>query len=138
MAYEVVQAKFRTELHARWSAFFDHLRIPWAYEPITFYDTQGAPRTPAFWLPQQRIWLDSEPQAPEWWGRFAMAAAGSDHWAVGYWGEKAERCLPVDVPEEWHGLPLLAEGLLFPDDEYGPWQLFEALGMRTYDDEPYQ
>lgn len=66
-----------------------------------------------------------------------MAAVGSDHWAVGDWGDKAERCLPVDVPEEWQGLPLLAEGLL-PDDEYGPWQLFEAGGMRTYDDEPYQ
>ncbi|MGW0206096.1 hypothetical protein ACWDZ8_09810 [Streptomyces sp. NPDC003233] len=67
-----------------------------------------------------------------------MAAVGSDHWAVGYWGDKAERCLPVDVPEEWQGLPLLAEGWLFPDDEYGPWQLFEAGGMRTYDDESYQ
>ncbi|MEH0572853.1 hypothetical protein [Streptomyces scabiei] len=138
MAYEVVQAKFRTELHARWSVFFDHLRIPWAYEPVAFCDAQGAPRTPAFWLPQQRIWFDAEPQAPAWWGRFAMAAAGSDHWTAGYWGEEAERCLPVDVPEEWHGLPLLAEGLLFPDDDYGPWQFFDARGMRTYDDEPYQ
>lgn len=34
MACEVVKAKFRTELHARWSIFFDHLRIPWAYEPV--------------------------------------------------------------------------------------------------------
>ncbi|MFF8195688.1 hypothetical protein ACF05L_33565 [Streptomyces bobili] len=39
---------------------------------------------------------------------------------------------------DWQGLPLLAEGPLFPDDEYGPWQLFEAGGMRTHDDEPYQ
>ncbi|MGA5442260.1 hypothetical protein ACPCKW_22460 [Streptomyces griseoincarnatus] len=138
MAYEVVTAKFRTELHARWSIFFDHLRIPWAYEPVTFNDTQGTPRTPTFWLPQQRIWFNAEPQAPAWWGRFAMAAAGSDHWAAHYWGERADHCLPVEVPEEWHGLPLLAEGLLFPDDEYGPWQLFEASGMRSYDDEPYQ
>ncbi|MEU0343803.1 hypothetical protein ABZ092_33820 [Streptomyces bobili] len=138
MAYEVVTAKFRTELHARWSIFFDHLRIPWAYEPVFFNDTQGTPRTPTFWLPQQRIWFNAEPQAPAWWGRFAMAAAGSDHWAAAYWGTKAEHCLPVEVPEEWHGLPLLAEGPLFPDDEYGPWQMFEASGMRSYDDEPYQ
>ncbi|MEV6532809.1 hypothetical protein AB0M86_25010 [Streptomyces sp. NPDC051639] len=138
MAYEVVRAKFHTELHARWSVFFDHLQILWAYEPVTFHDAFGAPRTPAFWLPEQRIWFDAQPQAPEWWGRFAMSAAGSDHWAVGSWGEKAERCLPVEVPEEWRGLPLLAEGLLFPDDEIGPWQFFEAQGMRTYDDQPYQ
>ena len=137
MGYEVVAAEFHTELHARWSVFFDHLRIPWAYEPVTFHDTEGAPRTPAFWLPEQRIWFDAEPQAPKWWGRFAMAAAGRDQW-VDYWGERAEQCPPVDVPEEWHGLPLLAEGALFPDDADGLWQLFEAHGMRTYDDEPYQ
>ncbi|MGX1266893.1 hypothetical protein [Streptomyces phaeoluteigriseus] len=138
MAYEVVKAEFRTELHARWSVFFDHLQIPWAYEPVTFYDAEGAPRTPAFWLPQQRIWFDAKPQAPAWWGRFALAATGSDHWPDCFWGEQAEHCLPVDVPEDWQGLPLLAEGPLFPDDEYGPWQLFEAGGMRTHDDEPYQ
>ncbi|MEU5632195.1 hypothetical protein ACH47C_23800 [Streptomyces rishiriensis] len=138
MAYEVVKARFRTELHARWSVFFDHLRIPWAYEPLTFRDADGAPRVPAFWLPQHRIWFDAEPQAPAWWGRFAMAAAGSDHWAAGYWGEEAERCLPVDVQEEWRGLPLLAEGLEFPCDDYQPWQFFDARGMRTHDDEPYQ
>lgn len=28
MAYEVVKAEFHTELHARWSVFFDHLQIP--------------------------------------------------------------------------------------------------------------
>ncbi|MFG3517594.1 hypothetical protein [Streptomyces bobili] len=138
MAYEVVTAEFRTELHARWSIFFDHLGIPWAYEPVTFYDAEGAPRTPAFWLPRQRTWFHAAPQAPSWWGRFAMAVAGSDYWAAGYWGEKAELCPPVDVPEQWLGQPLLAEGLLFPDDEYGPWQMFEAVGMRTHDDEPYQ
>ncbi|MEU9405829.1 hypothetical protein AB0E08_08995 [Streptomyces sp. NPDC048281] len=138
MAYEVVTAKFRTELHARWSIFFDHLQIPWAYEPVTFYDAKGAPRTPSFWLPRQQIWFDAEPQAPQWWGRFAMAAAASTRWARGYWGETAEPCLPVDVPEEWQGLPLLAEGVLFPDDEWEPWQAFGAGGMRTYDEEPYQ
>lgn len=30
MTYEVVTTEFRTELHARWSVFFDHLRVPWA------------------------------------------------------------------------------------------------------------
>ncbi|WUA20640.1 winged helix-turn-helix domain-containing protein (plasmid) [Streptomyces anthocyanicus] len=37
-----------TELHARWPVFFDHLRVPWAYELVTFYDSHDSPRTPAF------------------------------------------------------------------------------------------
>ncbi|MFG2394583.1 hypothetical protein ACGFYF_37725 [Streptomyces lavendulae] len=97
MAYEVIRAEFRTELHARWSVFFDHLRVPWAYEPVTFYDSQGSPRTPAFWLPEQRMWFAAELEAPVWWGRFAMAAEGSDYWGDG-WAEQAGRCLPVEVP----------------------------------------
>lgn len=34
MAYEVIKVEFRTELHARWPVFFDHLRVPWSYEPV--------------------------------------------------------------------------------------------------------
>lgn len=37
-----------TELHARWPVFFDHLRVPWPYELVTFYDSHDSPRTPAF------------------------------------------------------------------------------------------
>ncbi|KFG76955.1 hypothetical protein [Streptomyces mutabilis] len=129
--------------------FFDHLRVPWAYEPVTFYDSQDSSCTPAFWLPEQRIWFAAEREAPVWWGRFAMAAEGSDYWG-GSWGEEAGRCLPVGVPEEWQGLTLLSEGPFFPDDDPGidswgrpdpcggPWRFHEATGMRTYDDEPYQ
>lgn len=147
--YEGVKVEFRTELHARWSVFFDHLRVPWAYEPVTFYDSQGSPRTPAFWLPEQRIWFAAELEAPVWWGRFAMAAEGSDYWSGG-WGEEADSCLPVEVPEEWKGRTLLAEGPFFPDDTpginswgqpapwRGPWRFHEALGMCTYNDAPYQ
>ncbi|MFD4994763.1 hypothetical protein [Streptomyces buecherae] len=71
MVYEVIKVKFRTELHARWSVFFDHLRVPWAYEPVTFRDSAGSPRTPAFWLPEQRIW--SVPRPPR---HTARASAG--------------------------------------------------------------
>lgn len=149
MAYEVIKVEFRTELHARWSVFFDHLRVPWAYEPVTFYDSEGSPCTPAFWLPEQRIWFAAELEAPLWWGRFAMAAEGSDCWGDG-WREGAGRCLPVEVPEEWQGLTLLSKGPFFPCDAPGvdswgrpdpwdgPWRFHEAKGMRTYDDEPYQ
>ncbi|MFF1405092.1 hypothetical protein [Streptomyces sp. NPDC058294] len=149
MVYEVIKTEFRTELHARWSVFFDHLRVPYAYEPVTFYDSVGTPRTPAFWLPEQRIWFAAELEAPAWWGRFAMAAEGNDYWGDG-WGEEAGRCLPIEVPEDWQGLTLLAEGPFFPDDDpgidswgrpdpwNGPWRFHEANGMRTYDDEPYQ
>ncbi|MGW6202277.1 hypothetical protein ACWF9B_01290 [Streptomyces sp. NPDC055089] len=149
MAFEVIGVGFRTELHARWSVFFDQLRVPWAYEPVTFHDREGTPRTPAFWLPEQRIWFAAALEAPAWWGRFAMAAEGSDYWGK-RWGEEADRCRPVEVPEEWQGLTLLSEGPFFPDDDPGvdswgrpdpwdgPWRLHEAAGMRTYDDEPYQ
>ncbi|WP_331745942.1 hypothetical protein [Streptomyces virginiae] len=149
MGYEVIRVEFRTELHARWSVFFDHLRVPWAYEPVTFYDTGGTPRTPAFWLPEQRIWFTAEVEAPAWWGRFAMAAEGNDEWSGG-WGEEADSCPAVEVPEEWQGGTLLAEGPFFPDDEpafdtwgrpdlwHGPWKFHEAHGMHTYDDSPYQ
>jgi hypothetical protein len=145
MTYEVVTVEFRTELHARWSIFFDHLKVPWAYEPVGFADAQGTLRTPAFWLPEQRIWFDAEVVTPAWWGRFAMAAAGSDDWADHFFDEDAGRCLPVQVPEHWRGLPLLFEGPNLPDGEPGdgditdgPWRLVETLGMRTYDDQPYQ
>jgi hypothetical protein len=149
VTYEVIKVEFRTELHARWSVFFDHLRVPWAYEPVTFYDSAGSPRTPAFWLPEQRIWFTAEVEAPVWWGRFAMAAAGCDEW-FGDQDEEADGCPPVEVPEEWHGKALLAEGPFFPDDTAGvdkwgrpgpwdgPWRFHEANGMSVYDDEPYQ
>ncbi|MFF2374931.1 hypothetical protein ACFVUW_11165 [Streptomyces xiamenensis] len=32
MAYEVIKVGFCTELHARWSVLFDHLRVPYVYE----------------------------------------------------------------------------------------------------------
>nr|MDT0521280.1 hypothetical protein [Streptomyces sp. DSM 41633] len=149
MGYEVIRVEFRTELHARWSVFFDHLRVPWAYEPVTVYDTEGTPRTPAFWLPEQRIWFTAEVEAPAWWGRFAMAAEGNDEWSGG-WGEEADSCPAVEVPEEWQGGTLLAEGPFFPGDEpafdtwgrpdlwHGPWKFHESHGMHTYDDSPYQ
>ncbi|MFI7337064.1 hypothetical protein ACIBUY_03890 [Streptomyces sp. NPDC050085] len=149
MAYEVVKVGFRTELHARWSVFFDHLRVPWAYEPVTFYDAESSPRTPTFWLPQQRIWFMAEAEPPAWWARFAMAAGGYEEWFEGR-DENADRCMPVVVPEEWHGQVLLAEGPFFPEDTAdvdtwgrldplsGPWRFYEANGMSIYDDEPYQ
>ncbi len=118
MTYEVVTTEFRTELRARWSVFSDHLRVPWAYEPVTFYDSQGSSCTPAFWLPEQRIWFAAEREAPVWWGRFAMSAEGSDYWG-GSRGEEAGRCLLVGVPEEWQGLTLLSEGPFFPDEDPG-------------------
>lgn len=149
MSYEVIRVEFRTELHARWSVFFDHLRVPWAYEPATFYDSEGSPCTPAFWLPEQRIWFMAEVEAPAWWGRFAMAASDCDEW-FGDRDEGVGSCPPVQVPEEWHGKALLAEGPFFPDDSAdvgawgrsapwnGPWRFHEANGMSIYGDEPYQ
>lgn len=114
MAYEVSRVEFRTELHARWSVFFDHLMVPWAYEPVTFHDKTGAPRTPAFWLPEQRFWFTAEVEAPAWWGQFTMAAEGATLWPERSWSEEAGLLPPVEVPEQWRGTTLLAEGPFFP------------------------
>ncbi|WP_159026606.1 hypothetical protein [Streptomyces vietnamensis] len=113
MAYEVIRMEFQTELHARWSVFFDHLQVPWAYEPVTFHDDEGSPCTPAFWLPEQRIWFAAEVEAPVWWDRFAMAAEGQDEW-LDRGGEEPDWCPPVEVPKKWRGTTLLAEGPFFP------------------------
>lgn len=150
MAYEVSRVEFRTELHARWSVFFDHLMVPWAYEPVTFHDKTGAPRTPAFWLPEQRFWFTAEVEAPAWWGQFTMAAEGATLWPERSWSEEAGLLPPVEVPEQWRGTTLLAEGPFFPEDVgaldpwgrpdlwNGPWRLYELNGMQTFDDSPYQ
>ncbi|MFE6713974.1 hypothetical protein [Streptomyces sp. NPDC057695] len=149
MAYEVIELEFQTELHARWSVFFDHLQVPWVYEPVTFYDDEGSPCTPPFWLPEQRIWFAAEVEAPVWWDRFAMAAEGQDEW-LARGNEEPDWCPPVEVPKKWHGTTLLVEGSFFPDDVPGvdswgrptpwdgPWRLYENNGMSAYGDSPYQ
>lgn len=142
MMYEVVTTEFRTELHARWSVFFDHLEVPWLYEPATFHDSAGTPRTPAFWLPRERTWFDAELEGPPpWWARFAAAA--NDHAYCGDgWAGDTEDSLPIEVGEEWRGVTMLALGWI--PDGYGstchvdgPWRDNQH-GMLTSGDACYQ
>jgi hypothetical protein len=100
MTYEVITTEFRTELHARWSVFFDHLEAPWLYEPATFHDSAGTPCTPAFWLPRERTWFDVELEGPPpWWARFAATANDHAYCADG-WAGDTEDSLPIEVGEE--------------------------------------
>ncbi len=150
MAYEVVTARFRTELHARWSVFFDHLQVPWAYEPATFHDSAGTPCRPAFWLPRERIWFDAEQeQAPAWWGHFAAAVCNRGRELdleedEQHWGEESAHGLPIEVDEEWQGQALISLGGI-PDGgsrnnrpHDGPWHRHRDMGMFTDNDAPYQ
>ena len=96
VVYERVRVRFRTELHARWSAFFDALEVAWVYEPRPFVNQAGHSITPAFWLPRQRIWFDAQDdsyQLVSWWMQFAGAVHG-------YTGEDLKEIAP-DMPSGW-------------------------------------
>ncbi|MFZ3562798.1 hypothetical protein [Streptomyces sp. BH055] len=152
MAHEVVEEHFRSELHLRWSVFFDHLNIPYSYEPTSFRSADGQACTPAFWLPHQRIWFDAEPDAaPAWWERFALCARGDTqgtNWTGMFEKDWEDRqpppgvtFVPFDVSERWRGQALLSLGDLPPwatGDWGGPWDHHPEHGMYTADDALYR
>ncbi|GHD37419.1 hypothetical protein [Nocardiopsis kunsanensis] len=49
--------RFRSRLEARWAVFFDHLGIPWEYEPQG-YLVDGKPYLPDFYLPTSGLWVE--------------------------------------------------------------------------------
>lgn len=51
--------RFRSRLEARWAVFFDHLDIPWEYEPEGFH-TEDGPYLPDFRL-WGRVWAEVKP-----------------------------------------------------------------------------
>ncbi|MFI9311458.1 hypothetical protein [Streptomyces triculaminicus] len=147
MAYEVITAQFCRELDARWSVFFDHLEVPYVYEPESFRATDGTECTPAFWLPRERLWFVPEVEsAPPWWSRFAAAASNQgfvwDPWADSD-DEQSIDPTPFEVAEQWQGNALLCLGgipdghALSPDPIKGPWHGHD-LGMYSEGDFPYQ
>lgn len=109
MEHQVVTAVFRTRSHARWSVVFEQLGIGHQYQPWTFRSRPGSCFTPAFWLPEQRLWFDAvsaEPSVPVDWRGFAHAAdprrnPGTD--------------TSFEVAEGWRGQSLLAIGRFHPD-----------------------
>ncbi|MET9535746.1 hypothetical protein ABZY02_35215 [Streptomyces sp. NPDC006649] len=148
MGYEAVKARFRTELHARWSVFFDRLEVPWVYEPQMFRGDDGFECVPTFWLPRERSWFVAEPDSvPVWWPRFAAAAqgAGYDN-GVEAWDEDEElcECPPIEVGEEWQGATLLCVGdvpsgyVRLQDPRDTPWDRHEFAGMDAGGDAPYR
>jgi hypothetical protein len=57
--------RFRSRLEARWAVFFDHLGIPWEYEPEGYLcsyrltlDEGTFPYLPDFYLPTQQMWVE--------------------------------------------------------------------------------
>ncbi|WP_372411993.1 hypothetical protein [Streptomyces luteireticuli] len=150
MVYEVVEARFRTELEARWSVFFDYLEVPYTYEPATFKAGDGSVCTPAFWLPRERLWFVAALEtAPPWWCRFA-AAASNQGWVWDTWKYSDEEDEETDVDptpfavgEQWQGSALLSLGGIpdgyarSPHLTQGPWREHH-FGMYTENDCPYQ
>lgn len=57
--------RFRSRLEARWAVFFDALGIQYEYEKEGFELDGGERYLPDFWLPQQEIWVEVKPEAPE-------------------------------------------------------------------------
>jgi hypothetical protein len=49
--------RFRSRLEARWAVFFDHLGIPWQYEPQG-YLVDGKPYLPDFRLTECDTWVE--------------------------------------------------------------------------------
>lgn len=49
--------RFRSRLEARWAVFFNHLGIPWDYEPQG-YLVNGKPYLPDFYLPDCGTWVE--------------------------------------------------------------------------------
>ena len=62
---------FRTELDARWAAFFDSLGVDYQYEPTKF-EKGEASYTPTFFLPESKTWVAVFPTDE------ALAAKGKD------------------------------------------------------------
>jgi hypothetical protein len=51
--------RFRSRLEARHAVLFDHLDIPWEYEPQGYLIGEGRrPYLPDFHLPEQRAWVE--------------------------------------------------------------------------------
>jgi hypothetical protein len=129
--YTLVEVPFRTELHARWSVFFDDLNVHYLYTPCTFVDRTGQSYSPAFWLPAQKVWFHAEEhRAPQWWQEFQRK--------VTPW--RTKRTQKVDP--QWRGDALLAVGPIpsphIYDEFAGPWHTHQEPGMQVIGDACYQ
>ncbi|WP_210751119.1 hypothetical protein [Nocardiopsis alborubida] len=118
MSYTLVEARFDSDLHARWSVFFDDLHINYLYTPCTFKDRTGQDYSPAFYLPEQKVWVHAEVErAPQWWNEFRLNAS------------KLLRTNRSQFAPQWRGDALLTVGPFpFPylyNTPAGPWHPHE-------------
>lgn len=49
---------FRSRLEARWAVFFDHMEIPWLYEPEGYVINKNRLYLPDFYLPECGTWIE--------------------------------------------------------------------------------
>lgn len=55
--------RFRSRLEVRWAIFFDHLRVPYQYEPRNF-KLGNLWYLPDFYLPRLCVWVEIKGQTP--------------------------------------------------------------------------
>lgn len=75
---EYAGCRFRSRLEARWAVVFDHLLIPWQYEPQGFERVWGGENVrylPDFYLPESETWVEvkgSQKQLDRDWERMEI------------------------------------------------------------------
>lgn len=132
MSYTLVEVRFDSDLHARWSVFFDDLHINYLYTPCTFKDRTGRDYSPAFWLPEQKVWFHAEEeQAPQWWHQFQLTTT-----------TRLRTTRTQKAAPQWRGDALLAVGPIPPpctiDATVCPWHNHSESEMRMAGETGYQ
>lgn len=132
VSYTLVEARFDSDLHARWSVFFDDLNVNYLYTPCTFKDRTGRDYSPAFWLPEQKVWFHAEEeQAPRWWHQFQLTTT-----------TRLRTTRTQKAAPQWCGDALLAVGPIpFPctiDATVCPWHNHSESEMRMAGETGYQ
>lgn len=56
--------RFRSRAEARWAVVFDHIRLPWSYEPEGYVLPGGVKYLPDFWLPSVSMWAEVKGKPP--------------------------------------------------------------------------
>ncbi|MEU5197276.1 hypothetical protein AB0G86_25045 [Streptomyces scabiei] len=108
--------RFRSRLEARWAVAFDHMGIPWEYEPegfeVGYSEYGGDYYLPDFYLPQTKTWVEVKGSADAF--DFQLLANTVD-WRLGLPGTEdslgTTRGLlllgPIPRSDPWTSFPLL-------------------------------
>lgn len=118
--------RFRSRLESRWAVFFDHMDIPWQYEPQGFV-IGGRPYLPDFLLPECGTWIEVKGSEAELDHELMLAAACELPEVHGS-GEEGPRLLilgPIPDPPDngdlgWVGFIPMVGSFDGPSDEVFP------------------